>query len=314
MSAFLTALKADAEANTGQGVKAASDSRNEMFRINPYKLSVMPGWNSRDMKAAENVEHIGMLARSIADCGVQEPLTVFTEDGHIYVSDGHCRLAAVKWAMEKMGVELKSIPVKTEDRGASMSDRLASQLVRNSGKGLTDLEKAQVFLRLRRLGWDDAAIASRAGMTGAAAVARIVELNELPDEMKQHINDGTLSTSLAIDAVKKAAGDGKAAAAKITKVKADKTAKVAAKPIKAGKAKSKAAGANVLAGPPKAVRVTAKDMGEKGATQRNKVAALVCNVLDNDVTYVMSSGRVSASFSLADWTKICNAVGHKSEV
>lgn len=310
---FVASLKAEAENNPATNVKAAATGRSDMFMLNPYVLTVKPGWNSRDLTAAENMEHITGLARSIADCGVQEPLTVFTEDGAIYLSDGHCRLAATKFAIEKLGAEIKAIPVKVEPRGSSEADRLASQLVRNSGKGLTDLEKAVVFLRLRRMGWDDAAIARRAGLASANAVARIVELNELPEQMKALINDGTVSVSLARDAVRKA-GDAKVATEKLTALKEAKAKAVEAAPPKEPKRKAKGAkpSGDVLAAPPK-VRVTAKDVGPDGATQRSKVARMVKEVLD-DSNYTMSMNIVTVKVPLAKWNKLCATVGHESEV
>lgn len=308
---FAASLKAEAENNSATNVKAAASGRSDMFYINPYVLAVKPGWNSRDLTAAENMDHITGLARSIADCGVQEPLTVFTEDGAIYLSDGHCRLAATKYAIEKLGAEIKAIPVKVEPRGSSEADRLASQLVRNSGKGLTDLEKAVVFLRLRRMGWDDTAIARRAGLASASAVARIVELNELPEQMKALINEGTVSVSLARDAVRKA-GDAKVATEKLVKVKEAKAKEAEAAPPKERKVKGAKPGDNVLAAPPK-VRVTAKDVGPDGATQRSKVARMVKEVLDQS-NYTLSMNIVTVKVPLAKWNKLCATVGHESEV
>ncbi len=347
MSAFVETLKSEAAASTATSIKALSERRSEVFHVNPYVLKIKPNWNSRDMRAAENVQHIEMLARSIADCGVQEPLTVFSEDGSFYLSDGHCRLLAAKFAVEKMGAEIRTVPVKTEERGSNEGDRLASQLVRNSGKPFTDLEKAVVFLRLQRMGWSDDQIASRAGMVNGAAVARIIELNELPEEMKALINDGTISASQAKDAAKKV-GDAKEAAARIAAVKAEKEAAAKAKAEAqaqkeaAAKAKAEAAaaagkrlpgrpkkekaltnadflpGGDGLASPPATpapVRVTAKDLGDSVATQRNKVAVMVKNIIEADDTeYNMFNGRVRLTMSAASWEKLTKTVGHESDV
>ena len=100
-----------------------------------------------------NVEHIDMLAKSIAEIGVKKPLVVYWEDGKAYVSDGHCRLMAAIRAIEVYKAEIKTVPVVTDDRYANEADRIFGQIVHNQGKPFSQLEQAKVFKKLVDLGW-----------------------------------------------------------------------------------------------------------------------------------------------------------------
>ena len=82
------ALKAEADSKTG-GLKALSTDRSDLFRLNPYNITVKDGWNSRDMRDPDNQAHVDELARSITAIGVQEPLTVYMDGGKPVLTDGH---------------------------------------------------------------------------------------------------------------------------------------------------------------------------------------------------------------------------------
>lgn len=187
------------------GLASISEGRSDIHRVAPSKLKVRPNWNSRDPNAPENIEHIDMLAQSIAQIGVKEPLTVSWEDGEAWIVDGHCRHAASLRAISHYKCELKTIPVKTEERYASEADRVLSQLVRNSGKPLTLIEQGVVYKRLLALGWQQQEIAAKVGLS-SSRISQILGLQVLPEGVKAMVVNGTVSAGMAVQQVQESGG------------------------------------------------------------------------------------------------------------
>lgn len=195
--AIAAAAQALADAPKKQGgIKDMMEGRSDIFRINPYLLNVKDGWNVREMDDPENAQHITELARSIAEVGVRNPLTVYFENGKLYLSDGHCRLMATFMAIEVFGAEVRTVPVKTEDRYSTEADRVFSQIVLNSGKPLTPFERSTNFHRLLGLGWTEDMIAAKSGI-GKSRVIQILELKLLPDAVKTLVRQGKIAPTLA---------------------------------------------------------------------------------------------------------------------
>ena len=79
----------------GRVIVARSGFRDEAtFCVNPYILTIKDGWNSRNMNAQENIDHVEWLAKSIAVEGVREPLKSIPKTENLSLSDGHSRLLA----------------------------------------------------------------------------------------------------------------------------------------------------------------------------------------------------------------------------
>jgi ParB-like chromosome segregation protein Spo0J len=256
VSDLAKALAAEAASKTGTGLKALSTGRSDLFRLNPYNITVKPGWNSRDLATPENVEHIEALAKSIAEIGVQEPLTVYMDGDTPVLTDGHCRLQAVYIAIETYGAEIKSVPVKTEPRGADERDRLLSQIVRNSGKRLTPLEQGNVFKRLLDLGWTDAEIAKKTG-TNPQLVTKYLDLRAAPVEVQAMVSKGQVSATYAMQVI------GEQGATKAAEMLGEAVAEAKA----SGKKKATARTVEKIAGP--------KPNGKKEALALEVVRSLV---------------------------------------
>lgn len=204
-------------------IKEMSSGRKDLFLVDPRLINEKDGWNVRE-ESEELKEHIETLSLSIAEIGVQQPLTVYMDDGKLYLSDGHCRLKAVLLAIES-GAEIKSVPCRVEDRYANEADRVLSMITRNSGKPLTPLEKSKVIKQLISFGWSEKEISKKVGIS-LGYVYRLLEAAALPEEIKTAVRQGTVSTSVAVEEVKKnnsdmiihAAKEGK----KITKKNVDR--------------------------------------------------------------------------------------------
>lgn len=216
------------------GLASISEGRSDIHRINPRLINVKAGWNSRDFKDPANIDHIEMLAKSIGEIGVQEPLTVNWENGKAWLEDGECRLRATLYAIEFLKADIKTIPCKTGDRYANEADRLFSQRIRNSGKPFTALEDAKLFKRLLGLGWQQGDIAKKAGIS-AARVSQILDYNTLPEGIKTMVQNGQVAPSTAMVVVKAEGNAAEALLAKgITVAAAEGKKKVMAKHIEGG--------------------------------------------------------------------------------
>jgi ParB/RepB/Spo0J family partition protein len=186
-------------------MKELSNGRSDLYRVDPAIIQVKADWNSRNADDPANAEHIATLAASIKEVGVKKPLVGFVENDIVYVTDGHCRLAAVKQLIAQ-GVEIKSVPFLQEDRFANEADRIFSQIVHNQGKPLTGIEQANVFKRLMALGWLQQDIAKKSGMSGGR-VSQLLELLTLPVVLQQFITEGKASASMVLNVFKKHNGD-----------------------------------------------------------------------------------------------------------
>lgn len=184
------------------GLKSISEGSSDIFKVDPRKIKVRLNWNGRDFNDPANVEHVDMLAKSISKIGVKEPLTVSWENGEAWLVDGECRLRGALRAIEVYkAVDLKTIPVKAEDRYANDAEKLFSQIIRNSGKPFSQMERAKVFKRLLDLGWKQQDIADKAGVT-SSAVSQILNLLTMPEPIKQMVSEGKISASMAVTTLK----------------------------------------------------------------------------------------------------------------
>ena len=187
------------------GIKSIAQGRSDIFHVDPTKLKIKEGWNSRDFNDPANVEHVDSLAQSIAAVGVKEPLTIYFDKGEAWVSNGECRLRATQRAIQVYKADVKTIPVRTEDRYANEADRLLNQFIRNTGKPFSQIELSNHFKRLLGLGWQAKDIAKKAGMT-PARVSQILELQTLPEPVKDMIVARQVSASTAVALVKNEGG------------------------------------------------------------------------------------------------------------
>lgn len=183
--------------------------RGVLQNLDPLTIQEQEGWNIR-MDGPELQAHITMLANSIRELGVLEPLTVFMSGDDVVLTNGHCRLAAVK-ALISEGCEIESVPVRMEPKSSNDADRALSLITRNSGKPLAPIETAQGIKRLSGYGWSMKDISAKTGLT-AGYIAQLVKLGAAPAEVQSLIAGGQVSASLASKVMR---DEGPKAAAKI---------------------------------------------------------------------------------------------------
>lgn len=232
-------------------LKDLAERRSDIFHVDPRKLVMREGWNVRDPKDPDNIAHVAELSRQIESEGVKEPLTVFrdAETTEIVVTNGHCRLLATMQAIDR-GAEIRTVPVKTEERGSNEADHAFSQIIRNSGKALSTLEFGCVCGRLVKFGWPIADIVKRSGKS-ITHVQQALSLLEAHPVTQQLVATGRVSATLAIHEGRKGKGNAKAVA--------ERLAGAVAKAAAAGKNKATAkhmaeASAKKPHGPPQALQ------------------------------------------------------------
>lgn len=266
---------------TASGIKAAAGGRSDLFRVDPRKLTIEAGWNCRDFTSPENLDHIAELKHSIAAKGVQEALTVRMDGEKIILTNGECRLRAVRELIDD-GIDVALIPVQVEPRYANEADHVESQIVRNSGKPFTPLEQSAVFIRLINLGRSEADLAAVAGYT-VERVRQIASLNTATEKVKKLIRVGQISATMAQRALERAK-DPKAAEAMIGKavIKAKNDGKLKPGPRHLAAPK-----------PPKPLKSTKRDFHE-----------LLAQVVSYANTVANEDGSVTCIVPKALWKQI----------
>lgn len=176
------------------GLAAIAEGRTDLFRMDPRKIVIRHGWNSRDFDLPENQAHVDQLAESIREVGVKEPLAGYHEDGQFILTNGESRLRAVLKLLSE-GHNVETVPVQPEPRHATEAEHVLSQIIRNSGKPFTPIENARVFARLLGLGMSNRDIAAKVGMT-PERVAQIAKLDTVTPAVREHIKKGEITSTL----------------------------------------------------------------------------------------------------------------------
>jgi ParB-like chromosome segregation protein Spo0J len=214
----------------------------KILQLSPDQLRELPGFNVRLADDPDNVQHIAELAESIFHVGVLEPLTAYVEDRTVkdeaaamyVVTNGHCRLEAVKQAIAR-GAPIKTIPVRLENKRASEADHTFSMIARNSGKSLSQLELGVVCKRMVAFGWSEQSLADKSGYS-LQHVRNCLALASAPEAVKKLVETGKVAATLAVQAV--AAEGGEKASETLTMAVAEAEKEAAAKPAEKGKEKA----------------------------------------------------------------------------
>lgn len=219
---------------TDPAMKAAgAKAAGKVHMVPVEKIKVIPGFNVR-VESPEYIQHRDNLVASITANGYDptKPIAGYVgKDGDIFVTDGHTRLDAVSIINEGEGDEIESIPVVVHPKEVSLTDLTVGLHTANSGRPLTPFELGIVVKRLlAEEGAVKKDIASRLGVT-ARYLDDVLLLAGADKSVKQHVASGAVSSTMAIqllrkdadtaaekiaEAVKKAAGTGKKATKKLT--------------------------------------------------------------------------------------------------
>jgi ParB-like chromosome segregation protein Spo0J len=245
-------------------LREMSHGKLEAYKIDPRNVEVRPGWNFRDTSTPEAQKHIAWLAESIAERGVDEPITIENTGDHLYLVAGECRLLALR----KLWDAGNEVYVPTFSYKGDEAAVLAKSISENSGLPPSILEFGRAAERLTAFGWDEKRIAAcippHLGLKGKKAEAYVkqaVELQQAPMAVKEAVAHGVevegeqiaVSPALAVSATKKSR---------------EKAPEI----IKAAAVKAKAAGKKTAKREKTAGKVTkAKVAGEKRVRTLEKI-------------------------------------------
>ncbi len=195
-----------APGNVKAAMREAAAGSSDLWKVPRTSIRVLPGFNVRT-ENDEYLAHIASIGESILANGYRQdkPLAGYVakegDENIIYLTDGHSRLRAVDYAIER-GAELEKLPVVVSPAGTSMTDLAVGLVTSNSGKPLTPLEKAEVCKRLIGYGMEEDEIAKRLGFT-KQYVSDLLLLSGANKAVKAMVGSGGVSASNAVEALKK---------------------------------------------------------------------------------------------------------------
>ena len=172
--------------------------------INPTTIKVMRDFNPRfefDDDAQKE------LKDSILVNGVEKPLTVKEEaDGSFSLVDGERRLRAILELIAE-GHPIQSVTAKIEPANTPVDSLLLKSFVSNDGVKLSQIEEARMVDRFSTVySWTVEAIAKKTGKSVAVISHRLNLWKSTPENVKQAIAEGIVSTAEALKMTKEAAG------------------------------------------------------------------------------------------------------------
>jgi ParB/RepB/Spo0J family partition protein len=193
-------MKKMAEKKKGVTIKDISVVRKDYHMVKPESIIVPENWNER-ARTPELEEHIEGLAVSIATEGVKLPLTLRKMEDGFHLTDGFCRMEAVKLARSR-GTEVALVPIILEEKHSNEVDHVASMLIRNEGLKLSTTEQARVAKRLFNLGETAKSVQARTGKSHTH-INNLVLLNSAHPDLIGLIEEKKVATELALDLLRK---------------------------------------------------------------------------------------------------------------
>lgn len=180
-----------------RGLKAVEGARRtDMFMIDPRSINVKEGFNAR-----MNYGDIEKLAAQIKEWGVKVPLKVFMEDGKVFVSAGHRRLAAINLLLSRGEDFSKGVPCMSEGNNFTVEKGLFDQVLTNDGEKLDMLEQGILFDRLVGRGYNQNEIATKIGMT-ASHVSNCMTLAKASKRIQNLIVEGKVKATTVLDTIR----------------------------------------------------------------------------------------------------------------
>jgi hypothetical protein len=192
--------------NVKAAMQQAGAKSSDLWKVPVENIHVLEGFNVRT--AGPDLEaHIDGLAASILENGfyADKPLAGYVaqeEAGDvIYVTDGHCRLAAVHQAIAQ-GAEIETLPVVVSPKGTSTDNLILRLITTNTGKPLEPYEIGVVCKRLIDNGWELKEVAKRIGKT-QPYLNDLLGLMAAPRDVQKLVKERKVSASTAVREIKK---------------------------------------------------------------------------------------------------------------
>lgn len=215
---------------TAAAMKSAGATAGKLFNIPIDKIKLIPGFNVR-VDGPDYRAHRDMLADLIRAKGFDEtkPLAGYVakegDENVIYITDGHTRLDAVTMVnADEGGPTIEKLPVIVRTEAPSLSDLTAALHTNNTGRPLSPFELGVVVKRLlKEEGAEKSAIAATLAVTPRYLDDVLLLVNS-PKEVRTAVLQGEVSSTMAIQQLRKA-GDNPAKAAEVITAAVDKAKK-----------------------------------------------------------------------------------------
>lgn len=215
---------------TAAAMKSAEATAGKLYNVPVGAIKLIPGFNVR-VDGPDYRAHRDMLADLIRAKGYDEtkPLAGYVakegEDTVIYVTDGHTRLDAVNTInADDSNMMIDKLPVIVRTEAPSLSDLTAALHTNNTGRPLTPFELGVVVKRLlKEDGAEKATTAATLGVT-TRYLDDVLLLVNSPKEVRTAVLQGEVSSTMAIQQLRKA-GDNPAKAAEVITAAVDKAKK-----------------------------------------------------------------------------------------
>lgn len=201
--------------STQKGIKGWMVGRSDTFRVNPFDIDVVQGFNLRSFAedASGEVDEDDMhLSEDIARRGVRKVLKVRLDknDNRLKLVDGERRLRATIRAIN-LGLpgseNLTDVPVVMVPAGKSDLDLIAEQFAENTDdlrKDFTEVDAAKGIQAFVDHEWDEHKIVAKTGLK-LARVRRLLAILELPAAVAALVKDKKVSATFALEVVRDSA-------------------------------------------------------------------------------------------------------------
>lgn len=180
--------------------KTLIESKRDLFMVDIRNIDVIPDFNKR-----EDYGNIEELADNILQNGLLNPLKCRrnpeNKEKH-FVIQGHRRLRACKYLLDKNLISEMRVPVVLEGRSISEMDRYIDMISGNEGKQLNILEQAEVINKLLKLGLEEEDIQKRL-CKPALYVKNCQILLSAPASIKNKIKNNMIAPTLVFDIFRK---------------------------------------------------------------------------------------------------------------
>ena len=259
---------------TAAAMKAAGAENGKLYFLPVGSIKPIPGFNVR-VQSADYIAHRDMLVGSIRANGFDEskPLAGYVakegDDTVIYVTDGYTRLDAVNTFNADPDTaedaEISKLPVIVRSSAPSLTDLTVALHTNNTGRPLTPFELGVVVKRLlKEDGATKEGVAKRLSVTSRYLDDVLLLVNG-PKEVRTAVLDDKVSSTFAIQELRKAGDKPEKAVERIT----------------TAVAKAEASGKK---------RATKKDAGPK--TEKVKEVVTVANGADMKEIVKLVAGHV----------------------
>lgn len=207
-------------------IRKGQVSRSDLYRIDPKVIKIIKGRNPRVL-GLTTTEHIDFLKESIKTGGwwdEKPALIKYNQDGNPELIHGECRLTAVM-KLIKSGVPIVSIPCIIKPKHYPEHDIILANFNNNIGQlPLTDVEQAEAFRRLIKLGWTVDSIAKKVSKKKGYVTDLLVIMDGDAD-VRKALKLKKIGKGLAKDIVKKSGGDVKKQKEQVKKASSSKKGK-----------------------------------------------------------------------------------------